>query len=188
MFYSLFCLGAEKYDVDEGVFDFKHYGKTVFRPNTKWKDRGRDGIILYDKLAHKEEMNKGLRIGKSVDATTKDALIGLGTTYWDYFCEEGARRPIIGYEFAIDTGSSKPVCCKKPNYGPYESEIIMKQIVSLLKNDWIKECAGPWGSMIVLAAKPHQEDITDITKFIWRMCVSYRILNSVKKPFEYPIP
>jgi len=42
--------------------------------------------------------------------------------------------------------------------------------------------------MIVLAAKPHQEDITDITKFIWRTCVSYRKLNSVTKPFEYPIP
>ena len=64
----------------------------------------------------------------------------------------------------------------------------MKQIISLLKNDWIEECAGPWGSMIVLAVKPHQENITDITKFIWRMCVSYRKLNSVTKPFEYPIP
>ena len=110
-------------DVNKGIFDFKHYGKTVFRLNTKWKDRGRDDIIMYNKSAHEEEMNKGLRIGKSVDATTKDALIGLVTTNWDCFCKEGACRPIIGYEFAIDTGSSKLVCCKKPNYGPYESEI-----------------------------------------------------------------
>ena len=133
-------------------------------------------------------MTQGLKIGKSVDPTTKDSLISLVNTYWDCFCEEGARQPIIGYEFDIDTGSSKPVCCKKPNYGPYESEIIMKQIFSLLMNDWIEEFSGPWGSMIVLAAKPHEENITDITKFLWRMCVSYRKLNSVTKPSEYPIP
>ena len=47
---------------------------------------------------------------------------------------------------------------------------------------------GLWGSMIVLAAKPHQEDITRVEDFVWRMCVSYRKLNSVTHPFEYPIP
>ena len=40
---------------------------------------------------------------------------------------------------------------------------------------------------IVLALKPHQETITNIDDFIWRMCVSYRKLNSVTLPFEYPI-
>ena len=123
---------------------------------------------------HTKNKNNRTQERASVDPTTKDSLISLVTTYWDCFCEEGARRPIIGYEFAINTGSSKPVCCKKPNYVPYESEIIMKQIVSLLKNDWIEKCAGPWGSMIVLAENPHKENITDITKFIWRMCVSYQ--------------
>jgi hypothetical protein len=39
-----------------------------------------------------------------------------------------------------------------------------------------------------LAPKPHQEDVDDINDFIWRMCVSYRKLNSVTLPFEYPIP
>ena len=78
-------------DIEEGVFDFVHYGKTLFRPNIQWKDRVRDDIILYNKSAHKEEMTQGLKIGKSVDPTTKDSLISLVTTYWDCFCEEGAR-------------------------------------------------------------------------------------------------
>ena len=39
-------------DIEEGVFGFVHYGKTVFRPNIQWKDRVRDDIILYDKSAH----------------------------------------------------------------------------------------------------------------------------------------
>ena len=42
--------------------------------------------------------------------------------------------------------------------------------------------------MIVLAQKLHQEHITNIDDFIWRMCVSYRKLNGIKKPFQFPIP
>jgi hypothetical protein len=64
----------------------------------------------------------------------------------------------------------------------------MDQIDSLLHNDWIDECGGPWGSLIVLAPKPHQEHITDIKDFVWRMCVSYRKLKAVTLAFEYPIP
>ena len=64
----------------------------------------------------------------------------------------------------------------------------MKQINDLLKNNWIEECGGSWGSMIVLAAKPHQEHVHDIRQFVWRMCVSYRGLNKVTKLYEYPIP
>ena len=64
----------------------------------------------------------------------------------------------------------------------------MSNIDALLHNEWITECAGPWGSMIVLAQKPHQENIHKIADFIWRMCVSYRKLNSITEPFQYPIP
>ena len=71
---------------------------------------------------------------------------------------------------------------------PHESKIIMEQIDSLSHNDWIDECGGPWGSLIVLAPKPHQEHVTDIKDFVWRMCVSYRKLNAVTLAFEYPIP
>ena len=96
--------------------------------------------------------------------------------------------PILHFEFAIDTGASAPVCCKKPHYGPHESNIIMQHLEVLKANGWIHKCFGPWGSAIVLAAKPHQEHITDIADFIWRLCVSYRRLNQVTLPFEYPIP
>lgn len=66
--------------------------------------------------------------------------------------------------------------------------IIMKQIVDLLKNNWILECGGLWGSIILLATKPHQEEIDGICKSILRICVSYRGLNKVTKIYEYPIP
>jgi hypothetical protein len=38
-----------------------------------------------------------------------------------------------------------------------------------------------WCSLIVLAPKPHQETITDIADFIWRLWLSYRGLNSGTK-------
>jgi hypothetical protein len=63
----------------------------------------------------------------------------------------------------------------------------MDQIDSLLHNNWIYECGGPWGLHIVLAPKPHQEHVTNIKDFVWRMCVSYRKLNAVTLAFEYPI-
>ena len=63
----------------------------------------------------------------------------------------------------------------------------MENIKTLLHNSWIEECGGPWGSMIVLAPKPHQEHVTDINDFVWRMCVSYRKLNAVTRPVKYPI-
>ena len=64
----------------------------------------------------------------------------------------------------------------------------MQQVQSLLNNVCIEKCGGPWGSRIVLAAKPHQEHIQNIYDFIWIMCVSYRIINGINKPFKLPNP
>ena len=107
---------------------------------------------------------------------------------WFFFDKQCYRQTIVGYVFAIDTGTASPLCCRKPRYGPWESDIIMEQIHDLLENDWIEECAGPWGIQIVLAPKPHQEHISNIYYFIWRICDSCRGSNKVTKPFEYPIP
>ena len=175
-------------DVDEGVFDFAHFGKTVFRPKIRWADKPRHDIIQYDKLKDEEELTANLHVGNNIEKRHSDAIILIIQKYWDSFCKRGARRTILDYEFSIDTGAAKPFFCRRPTYGPHERPIILEQISSLLDNDWIEECGGAWGSMIVLAAKPHQEHIEDIKNFIWRMCVSYRGLNKVTKPFEYPIP
>jgi hypothetical protein len=60
--------------------------------------------------------------------------------------------------------------------------------MKLSTNWWIGRRWGPWVSMIVLAPKPHQEHVMNIEEFIWRMCVSFRRLNRVTKPFTFPIP
>ena len=63
----------------------------------------------------------------------------------------------------------------------------MSQIEALLQNEEIEECGGLWGSRIALAAKPHQEHITNVDNFIWRMYLSYYKLNNITKTFEFPI-
>ena len=65
---------------------------------------------------------------------------------------------------------------------------MQEQLDTLIHNNWIEPASGPWGSMIVLAPKPHQEQITNITDFVWRMCISYCKLNAITLPFEYTIP
>ena len=174
-------------DINEGAWDFSNYGKTVFKPKLDWQDTQRDDLINFQD-SHQDELEADLRMGTGVDKETKEEIVNIIKKYWDCFCKEGAKRTVIGYEFGIDTGNAKPVCCRKPSYGPYEAEIIMTFVRQLLNNEWISRCEGPWGSQIVLAQKPHQEHITSIEEFIWRMCVSYRALNAVTKPFQYPIP
>ena len=44
------------------------------------------------------------------------------------------------------------------------------------------------GEYISVNGKVLQEEIDDIHKFVWRMCVSYRGLNKVTKLYECPIP
>ena len=77
---------------------------------------------------------------------------------------------------------------QKIRYGPHETKIIIKNINVLRDNGFIERITtGGWGSPIVLAPKPHQETVNDIDDFVWRMCVSYRGLNKITNPFQFPI-
>jgi hypothetical protein len=71
-------------------------------------------------------------------------------------------------------------------YGPHESKEISKPCRHLENNGLIDDDNGPWGAIIVLAAKPNQEDIP-WHEHIWRICVSYRRLNQVARQFAFPI-
>ena len=123
-------------DIIDGHFDFKEFGNTIFWPAEHTWNRGeRDDIIKFEESKHTAEFNKGLRVSDKVSAEIKQQVKDIVVKFWDSFCKVEARKTIIGYEFAIDTGDSKPICCKQPNYGPYEAEIIMKQLKALLNND-----------------------------------------------------
>ena len=107
--------------------------------------------------------------------------------YWDVFDPSGALRTILGYEFSIDTGAHKPVCCKPPRYGPHESVVMRQLLDALEEKKVIEDDSGPYGAMIVLAAKPNQGHI-HWTEYVFRLCVSFRLLNAITRPFQFPIP
>ena len=174
-------------DIDDGVFEYSHHGRAIFRPSVQWANRPQSDIILFDKKLDMAELLANISVGKNILSVYKTRIQELVVKYWDCFCKRGAKRTILDYEFSIDTGASKAVYCCRPLYGLHEKLIIMEQINALLSNNWIEEYGGAWGSQIVLAVKPHQEHIDDIREFVWRMCVSYGGLNKVTKIFEYSI-
>jgi hypothetical protein len=174
-------------DLDESVFLFERYGRALSCPPVPHLNERTD-IHLWDSNRDQAEFEKHFIIDPDAAPPIRAAIVDIIQSHWDCFYSEGVRQPILHFEFCIDTGGSPPVCCRKPHYGPHEGKIIMEHLQVLLHNGWIRLCSGPWGSTIVLAAKPHQEHIFDIAEFIWRMCVSYRRLNQITLPFEYPIP
>ena len=110
-----------------------------YRHNLSWIDKSsRQDIIVFDRDLHQTELDKHLSINNSIGIDIKASITTIIKEYWDCFVKVGAARPILGYEFGIDTGGAKPVCCKKPSYGPYKSKVIITQVDQLLKNKWIR--------------------------------------------------
>ena len=95
---------------------------------------------------------------------------------------------MFDFEFCLDTGDSKHVCCRQPSYGIHERKITNTHIQILEDNDRICDCEGAWVWLLLLALKLRQEECTDINDFVWRLCISYRPLNSVAKSFEFSYP
>ena len=75
------------------------------------------------------------------------------------FCDDGFHRPIWGFTFHIDTGRHSLIFCKTPSYGPYESEVMQKMVERLDENSVVEEDNVPRGELVVLSAKPHQENV-----------------------------
>ena len=98
-------------DIDEGIFVFAEEGRCVYRPPvTAWENIDRTDIIHFDEAKHGKELHSNIKIGDSATAEIKNDIMNIVKRHWDAFCTEGCRRPIIGYEFAIDTSTSTPVC------------------------------------------------------------------------------
>ncbi len=156
--------------------------------NVLYKDKERlpprNDVLKYDEHRHKEELESHVNFDGCPEHLQKPVR-KIIEEYWDVFAEEGIKKPIRGYQFNIDTGAGAPVCCKKPRYGPHEAAIITKLATQMEANGLIEDDDGPWGAMVVLAAKPHQEH-KHWSDYVWRLCVSYRQLNAVTRPFIFP--
>jgi hypothetical protein len=56
----------------------------------------------------------------------------------------------------------------------------------LEKKGIVEDDEGPWGSQIVLASTPNQDHV-HWSSFVFRLCVSYRKLNAITRPFTFPV-
>ena len=95
---------------------------------------------------------------------------------------------MFDFEFCIDTDNSPPVCCRQPVYGFHESKIMTKLIAVLEANKLIRDDEGSWGSLLLLTVQPRQKSCTNVSAFIWRLCVNYLPLIEITRGFEFPIP
>ena len=98
-------------NIEERVFNYSHHGNTVYCPKEKWSNKPRDDVISFNSVADMEDLMTNLKIRTNIKREYKDSIIDIIKKYWDCFCAKGACRPILDYEFIIDTCASKPVCC-----------------------------------------------------------------------------
>jgi len=116
-------------------------------------------------------------------------VVALIKRYWTVFDEQGTFTPIQSYECVIDMGTAAPISIKKINYGTRETPIMRKCIAVLAKVGQIIQIHdGHWLFKAFLAAKPHQEHISNIDEFVWCFCVNYIPLNQVTRLIAFPIP
>ena len=152
-------------NVDEGHFVWPDLGHAVLR-EASWEPGLRKNKISFCERSDSVLLDK-VQFGDEVSVSVKTHIKSLIRDFWDVFAQEGLKSPMLGYEFCIDTGSHTPYCCRKPAYGTHESKIIMKHIMKLLDMGWITHCeTGGWCSPIVLAPKPRQEHVVDISDFV----------------------
>ena len=124
------------------MFDYAHYGNTVFRPRVRWSNTPRTNLIIFNAEEDVDELVKKLRIGNKVSEAYTSELTSMIMKYWDCLFLKCARRTILDYEFSIDTGAFTQYTVVVHHMAPHEKPIIMEQISSLFCNDWIEECGG----------------------------------------------
>ena len=92
------------------ILDYSQYGNCFYRHNLSWIDKSsRQDIIIFDRDLHQAELDKDLSIDNSIGTDIKTSITTIIKEYRDCFVKIGAARPILGYEFGIDTGGAKPV-------------------------------------------------------------------------------
>ncbi len=172
-------------DENDGLdYIFGEHGKAVRQEKQRLPDR--NDVVEFNVTTNSAELERNLKLN-GCPSELQPEVTKVVKEYWDVFSEGGLSKPIRGFTFQIDTGSVEPVCCKPPRYGHHESEVMRKLAQQLRDHNVVEEDHGPWGAMVVLAAKPHQEGV-HWRDYQWRLCVSFRKLNAVTKPFTFPIP
>ncbi len=142
----------------------------------------------FDETLHADKINSKLLIDHLLPADAAE-IVAMIKQYWAVFDERGTFTPIWDYKCVIDMGTAAPILIKKINYGTREMPIMRKCIAALEKvRQIVKIHDNCWLFKALLAAKPHQEHISNIDEFVWCFCVNYIPLNQVTRLIAFPIP
>lgn len=161
---------------------FQEFGNTVFKEKEELPPR--DDVIVFDQGKHGKTYEDNIQwrdcpqeYRANIEQIIKDE--------WDVFDPEGMPRPVRGFEFNIDTGPTKPIAVTGRRYGPHESYHLAHHAKVLYKKGVISRDWGPWMFLCVLAMKPGQDHLS-WHEIILRLCVNYRPLNAITRPFRFP--
>ena len=176
-------LTASPIALDDMEVLYKDYGKPLWANKSTLPPR--DDLIIFDPAKHQAELDRNLQ-WRDCPIDKQEEIKSIIIDFWDVFAEEGVRKNIRGLQFHVDTGEIPPICVRAPRYGPHETRVINDLVEKLEANGIVEDDDGPWGAPIVLAAKANQEHLP-WSQYTWRLCVSYRKLNAVTRPFTFPI-
>ena len=73
---------------------------------------------------------------------------------------------MLDFGLYLDTGNSPCVICRQLVYSFHESKIMTKKIADFEISGIAINFEGAWWSLLLFAAKPHQENCVDINAFI----------------------
>eukprot|EP00957_Ditylum_brightwellii_P152652 11619605-Ditylum_brightwellii.AAC.1 len=118
-------------DLLDGVWVQGDLGKSLKEDVRELQPR--DDVAEFDTANDAAELERGLQLSGCPEELHGD-IKEMVVKYWDVFCGEGLRKPIRGFSFQVDTGNSKPVCCKPPRYGHHESKV-MRQLIGKLDDN-----------------------------------------------------
>ena len=85
-------------------------------------------IIPWCQALYQQEFDNNFNIASIVSDSTRQVVIQIIHDNWDSFCEVGIAPPMFDFEFCIDTGRAKAVCCRQSVYCIHEGKIMTEQI------------------------------------------------------------
>ena len=132
------------YEEPEAVLDtsndldwlFEKHGRVVIEDKSALLPC--DDLILNNPETHAKEIDDNVQ-WRSCPPEHQIVLRAIIEKFFDVFTKEGMQNHIRGFEFNIDTGKVKPICCKHPQYGPHESRVITVLVEQLEKKNIIED-------------------------------------------------
>ena len=86
-------------DIDDKIFDYKAYGKSLSKPKLYWESRNRDYVIVFYENIHSGEFMKYMIVGYIVYQPPKYKNSIIIKDFGGCFCKEWLHWNIIRYEF-----------------------------------------------------------------------------------------